>query len=110
MDAMTLLERFGKQAEQVLANVRPVAESYADACHVLGLDIEDAENAILDMAQQYGGCVSCRFSRASQNADVYARQKGVLPVGIRGCALGLRQETCTAREPIIPAEALAKRG
>lgn len=102
MDVKTLYERFGERAEEVLANVGPIAESYADACYVLGLDIEDAENAVLDAAQRYGGCVSCRHSRASRNADVYARQKSTLPVTMRTCILGLRQEGCTAREPIIP--------
>ncbi len=102
MDIETLQERFGDKAKEVLANVGPIAESYADACYVLGLDIEDAESAILGMAQRFGGCVSCRYSRASRDADKYAREKGTLPVALRTCVLGLSQEGCTAREPIVP--------
>ena len=102
MDIETLHEQFGDKAQEVLQNVRLIAESYADACYILSLDIEDAENAILDAARQYGGCVSCRYSRASRNAEEFARKRGTLPIILRTCVLGLRQEVCTAREPIIP--------
>nr|MBC7245421.1 hypothetical protein [Chloroflexota bacterium] len=101
MNAEALLERYGGKARQVLENVRPIAESYIDACLVLDLDAEDAEDAILALAEMEG-CLSCQHSRAPRNAEEAARQKGYLPVQIRSCALGLSQDGCTARKPIIP--------
>ena len=68
----------------------------------LNLDQDAVERAILRAARQYSGCVGCRYSRASHNADEYARKRGALPVTMRGCVLDLEQETCSAFEPIIP--------
>jgi hypothetical protein len=102
VDIQTLHKEFGENAQVVLSNVVPIAESYLDACDVLGLEIEDAENAILSVAKQYGGCVRCRHSRAVRGAEEYARKRGALPVTMRTCVLGLCQDTCQARESIIP--------
>lgn len=102
MDIQTLHERFGEHAEAVLSNAVIIAESYTDAALVLNIELEDVENAIINAASQYGGCVACRYSRASRNADAYARQRGSLPITMRGCILGLSQTGCSSFEPIIP--------
>jgi len=102
VDVAELQKRYGDNADIVLSNVAVVAESYTDAALALDLDADAVERAVLSAARQYGGCVGCRHSRASRNADEYARKRGALPVTMRGCVLGLRQETCSAFEPIIP--------
>jgi len=103
MNAEELVERYGDQAGAVLSNVVAVAESYAGAAMLLDLDdLDGVERAVLSAAEQYGSCVGCRYSRASRNAEEYARKRGALPVTMRSCILGLRQEGCSAFEPIIP--------
>lgn len=102
MDIKTLEPRFGENAEAVLSNVVDIAESYLDAAYTLNLEPEDVEYAVLNVAGKYGGCVACRYSRATRNAEVYARQRGSLPVTMRSCILGLRQDVCDSFEPIIP--------
>jgi len=103
MKAEELVERYGDRAEAVLSNVVTVAESYLDAAMQLDLDdLDGVERAILDVAEKHSGCVGCRYSRASRNAEEYARKRGALPVTMRGCILGLRQEDCSAFEPIMP--------
>ena len=105
MNAERMMEKCGANAKQVLEAVYPIAESYADACLFLGLETEAAEDAILSMAGKYGGCLNCRHSRATERAVDYARQRGTLPITSRGCILGLRQDGCQAREPIINPDA-----
>jgi len=103
MKAEELAERYGDQAETVLSNVVAVAESYLDAAMLLDLDdLDGVERAVLSTAEQYGGCASCRYSRAARNAEEYTRQRGALPITVRTCILGLRQDGCSAFEPIIP--------
>ncbi|RLC53801.1 MAG: hypothetical protein DRI80_19785 [Chloroflexota bacterium] len=102
MKAEELAKRYGDQAEVVLSNVVTVAESYVDAALVVDVDMDSVERAVLDAAEKYSGCVGCRYSRASRNAEEYARRRGSLPITMRRCILGLRQDGCSAFEPIIP--------
>jgi hypothetical protein len=97
-----LQREFGDYAEAALNNVAIIAESYRNAALALDIDMDDVEKAVLNAAREWGGCVSCRHSRAPSNADKYARQRGALLVMMRTCILGLRQETCGARESIFP--------
>ena len=98
MRADDLRGEFGEQADDIVA----IAESYVEAATELGLDMDAVKRAILSAAREWGGCVSCRFSRAPRDAAEYARQRGSLPVMMRTCLLGLRQETCSARESVFP--------
>ena len=102
MQVDDLRSEFGESAAAVLSNVAVIAESYTDAALALDIDLDAVERAVLSAARQWGGCVSCRHSRASRNAEEYARKRGALPVTTRTCILGLRQETCSARESIFP--------
>ncbi len=102
MQTEDLRGEFGDSADVVLNNVSIIADSYTDAALVLDIDLDAVEQAILSAAKQYSGCVSCRHSRASRNAEEYARKRGALPVMMRSCILGLRQDTCSARESIFP--------
>ena len=102
MEANELKAEFGESAGVVLNNVSIIADSYTDAALVLDIDLNAVERAVLGAARQYGGCVSCRYSRASRNAEEFARKRSTLPVMLRTCVLGLRQETCSARESVFP--------
>lgn len=102
MNADELRKEFGDKADEIARTVAVIADSYTDAALVLDLGIDAVERAVLDMARRYAGCVSCRYSQAGRNADEYALKRGSLPITTRGCVLGLRQEGCTAYEPIVP--------
>jgi len=102
VQAEDLRNEFGDNAGVVLNNVSIIADSYTDAALALDIDLDAVERAILNAAKQYSGCVSCRYSRASRNAEEFARKRGTLPVMLRTCVLGLRQETCSARESVFP--------
>lgn len=102
MQTEDLRGEFGESADIVLSNVGIIANGYTDAALALDIDLDAVERAVLGAAKQYGGCVSCRYSRAGRDADQYAAKRGRLPVTIRTCALGLRQETYSARESVFP--------
>lgn len=102
MQTEDLRGEFGDSADIVLSNIGVIADSYTDAALALDIDLDAVERAILSAAKQYGGCVSCRYSRAGKDADQYAAKRGRLPVTVRACVLGLRQETCSARESVFP--------
>lgn len=102
METNDLKAEFGENAGMALNNVAIIADSYTDAALVLDIDLDAVEKAVLGAARQYSGCVSCRYSRASRQAEEYARKRGTLPVMMRGCVLGLSQGTCSARESVFP--------
>jgi len=97
----TLEERFRENTAAVLSNAAVIAESYRGAAYILNLEMEDVRNAVIGYAERYGGCVSCRHSRAPRNAEEYARRHGTLPITMRGCALSLSQNSCGSFEPIM---------
>ncbi len=74
--------------------LRMVAERFLKRHEVadLGLKIEDVEKVLLEHAKNYGGCINCIYS---------APYHGRFTWLARHCVLGLRQDSCPARKPII---------
>jgi len=62
---------------------------------VLGLTREEVKAALIAHARQWGGCVNCLYSTPNP--------RGRFSWVARGCVLGLRQDTCGMRRPIVEA-------
>ena len=74
--------------------LRKVAERFMQRKEVrdLGLTPEDVEKVLLEHAKRYGGCINCVYS-----APYHGRFTWIA----RHCTLGLKQDNCTMKKPII---------
>ncbi|MEM3424628.1 MAG: hypothetical protein QXI42_02290 [Thermoproteota archaeon] len=90
-----LAEQYFQNAVKILAEQELLKNDYEkarDAAMILLMDREKLEAILEKIALQYGGCVSCCYSRPYPGAPV--------KLLARSCALGLNQEGCRKWERI----------
>lgn len=93
MDLRSLAREYIKMAREVLERAKSEPVDYwtlRQALEIASMGENRLVEVLRELARRHGGCVSCRRSRPAG-----------LSLTMRECELGLSQDRCNRREPLL---------